>query len=627
MPTSDRYAFGSFVLEQSQQRVLHSDGTPVSLTPRLFSALLFFIESPGELLDKDSLMAALWPGMVVEENNLNQVVHGLRRALGDDGSRFIQTVPRRGFRFVAPVTALPASVSRPTPHDSGLPVQRRRLYIAAAAGLAATGAGWWALRPPRAAAPAAAGVTLAVLPFKLLTAARDDELLSLGMADSLVARLSAVRGLVVRSTGSVVHYSGAQRDPLRAARELDVAWIVDGSLQRQGDRLRATVRLLRASDGSSAWSGGFDQKVVDVFDVQDQIAARVAQALAPRLQVDTAGTRGQLIELGGTRSIEAYQLYLTANWRGQDGRAESIAKAIALLHRALEIDPEFALAWTLLAWSHRRGLWSSDAVPTEVFRAANAALDRALALAPTLAQARAGLGFSRCWFDFDWAGGERAFRSALALNPNEVSAHHGLGALLVTQDRIEEGLLHYRKALELDPMSPFLNTMEASLLTDYGRLDQARVRLERALDISPQLWLAHVAQALLYFREQDDDLGLAALRRAVELGKGTARPRAMLGVHLARTGRRDEARAILNDLLALSRSRYVPPTSLAAVQAALGDTAAALASLEKAVAVRDTRVVFLKDDPHWRSLQKEPRFVALMARLKLNRYGPGLSPV
>jgi len=159
----------------------------------------------------------------------------------------------------------------------------------------------------------------------------------------------------------------------------------------------------------------------------------------------------------------------------------------------------------------------------------------------------------------------------------------------------EEGLLHYLKALELDPMSPFLNTMEASLLTDHGRVDQAWVRLERALDISPQLWLAHVAQALLYFREQQDDLGLVALGRAVELGKGTTRPRALLGVHLARTGRRTEARAILNDLLILSRARYVPPTSLAAVPGGV--------------------------------VRQESRFMALMAGLKLNRYGPGLSPV
>ncbi|HZT56326.1 MAG TPA: transcriptional regulator, partial [Burkholderiaceae bacterium] len=229
MRAAERYAFGTFVLERSQRRVLRSDGVVVDLTPRLFSALLMFVEQPGDLLDKDALMRALWPGLVVGENSLSQVISGLRRALGDEpqGSRYIQTVPRHGFRFVAKVSPLPAEVTQPAA-DSEIPLPaggatrrpaRRRwlgatLALGAAAGIG--GAGWWGWR--RSASVSAAGhqPTLAVLPFKPLVAEGRDELLELGMADSLIAHLSTVPGLVVRSSGSVRRYAGAEQDPLRA---------------------------------------------------------------------------------------------------------------------------------------------------------------------------------------------------------------------------------------------------------------------------------------------------------------------------------------------------------------------------------------------------------------------------
>ena len=639
MPAPDHYAFGDFLLEPLQRRVSRRGGDALALTPRLFNALLLFVERPGELLDKDTLMRSLWPDLVVEENNLSQVISALRRALDDEaqGSRFIQTVPRRGFRFVAPVTAMAAADTRlvastastsPTASPevaSDTADGRRRAAVVLAIGAAAAGgAGAWLWRGTRTAAlPAAA---LAVLPFKPLSNEGRDELLELGMADSLIARLSTVPDLAVRSTGSVLRYAGAQQDSVRAARELGVSWIVDGTLQRRGDRFRATARLLRASDGVAAWSGGFDEKFTDVFEVQDQISRRVMQALAPTLQMGTRPS-DHLVQPGGTRSAEAYQLYLNAQWRAQAGRADDIERGITLLNQALDIDPDYALAWTLLAWTHRRKLWNSDAVPSEVFGPANEALRRALALVPTLAQARAGLGFNRYWLAFDWPGGEREFRSALATNPNEVSAHHGLALMLLTQDRIDEGFMHLRLARELDPMSPVLATLEASYLVSQGRLAEARTRLDRTFDITATLWLAHVASGLLLIAEHRADEGIAALRRAVELAAGTTRPHAVLAVELGSLGRTDEVRAILDQLLTRSRTVYVPPSHLAAVYTALGEVAPALAALEQAYAMRDTRLIFLKDDPNWNPLRKEPRFIALKTRLKLDGYGQGLTPV
>jgi TolB-like protein/DNA-binding winged helix-turn-helix (wHTH) protein/Tfp pilus assembly protein PilF len=668
---AERYEFEGFVLERSQQRVLRADGSELGLTPRHFAALLLFVENAGVLLEKDALMRALWPGLVVEDNNLSQTVSSLRRALGEEppGSRFIQTVARKGFRFIAPVRVcddaealqrpglpsamapsalpeqrvppelpappVPASEARvpnapPGPNKIG---RRRWLRhavvggtVAGIGGAGALGWAWWRSSAP-ALGPGAERATLAVLPFKPLTADSSDELLEIGMADSLITRLSIVPGLVVRSVGSVRRYAGAEQDPIRAARDLDVDWIVDGSLQRRADHIRVSARLLRAGDGAAAWSDSFDEKFTGVFDVQDLISARVTQALAARLQASAGMAAGlPQAHLGGTRNTDAYQLYLAASLHTQPRRADGLRKSIELFKQALVVDPGFALAHAGLAQAQRETLLSADAPPASVVGPVRQALQRALALAPNLAEALSEQAFSRYYFDFDWAGAEREFRRALAANPNVAMAHHGLAQLLLNQDRPDEGFVHLRLARELDPMSPFLNTVEASYLSAGGRQAEARARLQRAFDIAPDFYLAHRTQAALHRVDQRPDLAIASLRRAVALADGNTRPAALLGMYLARNGQQDEARAILNQMLERDRTGFVPPVSLAVLHAALDETAPALDALEKALAVRDPQLVFLKDDSRWSGLRQEPRFAALMMALRLDRFGPGLSP-
>ena len=632
---SQRYAFGEFVLEPSQQRLARLDGETLNLTPRLFSALQLFVENAGKLLDKDALMLALWPGLVVDENSLSQVVSGLRRALADDtvGSRYIQTVPRRGFRFIATVTVLPDQAAPEAPPQAGperlLQLRRRRWLRWALAGGAAVGLGGaavWVSRRAPAAGAAAPPHTLAVLPFKPLMAEGRDDLLEIGMADSLIARLSTVPGLVVRSIGSVRRYAGPDQDPLRAARDLDVAWIVDGSMQRHGEQLRVTARLLRATDGGAVWSGSFDEKFTGVFEMQDMISARVARVLAPSLAVLT-DARQPPTALGGTRNTDAYQLYLAAARHAQGMQADGLRRSIALYHQALEIDPGYALAWAGLAETHRRGLFGADTRPSDVFEPAALAVRRALVIAPNLAEARTEDAFRLYWFEFDWAGAEREFRRVLAINPNVAFAHFGLASLMLNQDRLDEGFAQLRMARELDPMSSVFNTLEAPYLLEAGRLEEARARLNRALDVAPRFWLAHSTHGLLHLVDQQPDKAIAEMREAVVLADGNSRPSALLAIYLARLGQAKEARAILERLLTQAKSRYVPPTSLAAVYAALGEVAPALDALDQAFLTRDTRLTFLKDDPRLATLRKEARFVALLQKLKLDRFGPGLAPI
>ena len=278
-----------------------------------------------------------------------------------------------------------------------------------------------------------------------------------------------------------------------------------------------------------------------------------------------------------------------------------------------------------LAEAHRETLLAADALPAEVAASAKAAAQRALALVPNLSEALTEEGFGLYYFEFDWPAAELKFRRALALNPNVAMAHFGLAQLLLTQDRPDEGFVHLRLARELDPMSPFLNALEASYLLAGGRREEARIRLDRAFDIAPDFWLAYRTLGLLQLAEHQPELAIASLRRAVTLA-GNTRIQALLAMHLARLGRRDEAHAIRDQLLDTAKTRYVPPVSLAVVHAALGEHALALDALERALASRDPQLVFLKDDPRWSSLRKEPRFAVLMHELKLDRYGPGLSP-
>ena len=381
----------------------------LNLTPRLFSALLLFVENAGELLDKDALMLALWPGLVVEENSLSQVISGLRRALADDShdSRYIQTVPRRGFRFIATVTELPdaaaperlpqaatgsALQAEPPLQPVAAPASERRDRITGAGRrpdrFRTGGAGCaWPWRPAlpqrwearcgghgagrRDPAPHRVPSTLAVLPFKPLVSDARDELLEVGMADSLIARLSTVPGLVVRSIGSVRRYAGADQDPLRAARDLDVAWIVDGSLQRRGDQLRVTARLLRAADGSAAWSGSFDEKFTGVFEVQDMISARVAQVLAPSLEV----VRRCASAADRARRHAQHRRLPAVSGRGsaRPGACAPMACARALTCTSRRWKSTPAMPWPGWGWPKPIGAPCSapTALPSEVFEPAD----------------------------------------------------------------------------------------------------------------------------------------------------------------------------------------------------------------------------------------------------------------
>ena len=647
------FEFGDFRLAAPERRLYRHDGSPVEMSPRLFDALLYFVQRPGQLLDKETLLRAFWPGLVVEDNNLNQLVSALRRALGDEpqASRWIQTVPRRGFRFVGPVLAKPAGRTRPVAAGSdaysgpapmapvkpsvatvplGAPAAAPRVPVAytyswrghtrnvvlamvlVLIGVAAT----WLIDRFRAS-PAPMLTTLAVLPFKPLTVAGRDEVLEVGMADSLIARMSSAPGLVVRSIGSVRRFGGTEQDPLHAARELDVQWILDGTIQRWGDQVRVTARLLRAADGVASWSGSFDDRVEDVFTVQDRISERVAEKLAPQLSRDER--KG--LASPGSRDLAAYELYLTARFHAQGLSPDGVAKSLELFRRAIDVDPGYALAYAGLADTYRRMAISLDAPPAEALAAGLKSAQRAVQIDSNLAEAHAALGWMRWWSEWDWSGAEQSFRRAVALNPNVAEAQLGLGHLLCSQQRCAEGLAHVQRARELDPMSLITNVIEASYLRQRGFKEESRARLDKALQLEPRFWPAHQLLAGLHVSAGRTQDALAELRTAQSLAVGSTQPTANIGVLLARIGEREQARVVLAGLLGLAEKRYVPPTMIASLYCSLGERDRALEWLQRASDVRDVNLPFLSTCSV--DLKDEPRFDALLRRLNLPPWRAG----
>lgn len=650
-----RYQVHEFILNTEARSLLGPDGAAIELPPRLFDALLFMVENAGQLLDKDRLLAVLWPGLVVEENSLSQCISGLRKALGDDAQRprFIQTVPRRGFRFIAPVVpagedhgdarlsdaraavdvgmvsggeTVPETEPEPPAGAVAFEVaarplepvaSRRRQALVTGAGigllgLVAAGTWAWRFRP----APAAAGAinTLAVLPFKPIAPGQRDELLEVGMAESLVGRLSNLPGVAVRSVSSVRRFAGADQDPISAARELNVTWIIDGSVQRAEGRVRVTARLLNTASGEAAWSGRFDETTSGVFDLQDAISEKVAGVLAPHLQ---RRGRERLAGAGGTRLVDAYQLYLAAQQHAQGIKSAGLEKSIALYRQAVALDPAYALAWSGMGEAYRRMVFGADGEPAVVLREAARCHERALQLDPELAEGHAGVGWVRFWRDWDWPAAAESFERALALNTSQANAHLGYSLLLTALGRPAEALQHMRQARESDPLSLILLTLESSSLAAAGRREEASERLQRVFDIEPDFWVAHMVQAGFRMAEGRTAEAIGSLERADRLADGSSQAAASLGYLLARQNQAARARSLLQRLESANTRHYVPPTSIGLIHAGLGDAEAALAALQRGLVVRDVRMTVVPRDSRWSLLRDDARYAAVLRQMKL----------
>lgn len=627
------YAFGDFRIDITSRQLLRSDGTPVALTPRVFDTLMLLVESGGKVLSKDTLMAAIWPNRIVEENNLTQNISTLRRVLGASAGdhRYILTEPGQGYRFVEPVRA----ETRPSVPASNEPAPtRRETTVNAPSSAPATGtrvahrtiliattlvmlmivaaAGWlWQMH---GAAPVPAFMpSLAVLPFKPLLADSHDEVLQLGVADTLITKLSTNPHVVVRSLDAVRHVIHTGQDPVATGRALGVGSVLEGYIQHQGDHVRINTRLLAVPSGVALWTGTFDAHFSDMFALQDAIAQKVAAALSLRLDREER----RRMENNYTSNIAAYQRYLDGRFHLQNATPAELMASTEAFRRALEIDPDYALAYVGLAEGYRRQAIISDADPQIVLPLARTAALHALKIDDTLAEAYVPLGFVHFWYDWDWPAAEAAFRRGIELQPNFADLHFGYAALLSNLGRNEEALRESQRARELDPTSPLYVALEASFVAYAGHVDEARQQIGGVLRTHPDFWIAHLTLGWL-----DADAGRYAdavdnFSKASALSGGSQQAVSMLGFALARANRKPEAQRLLDSLLQRAQQQYLPATSIATIYCGLGENDRALDWLERGHAAHDVRMTFLKVDHRWDTLRSDPRFVTLMQEMRL----------
>ena len=609
---SRRYRFGNHELD-GQRRTLSTSEGAVAITGRVFDLLLYLVENAERVVPKSELMDAVWKDVVVEENNLTQTISTLRKTLGDtpDEPRFVVTVPGRGYRFIAPLTPENAGVPAPLPPALKRPHRSGRFVFVSLA-LIALAACVWIYASSRTAGTEIKAI--AVLPFRPLLPEPRDAALELGMADTLILRLSNGRDVVVRPLSSVRRYAGIEQDARAAGRELGVDAVLDGSINRSGDSVRVTARLIRVADGASLWGGQFDERWSGVFSVQDSIAAQVAAALDLRL----TNTQRLRLTRRDTTDEEAYRLYLLGRLHWSHLVPPEIYQSIDYFRQALARDPNYALAYAGLAESYRALAISADVRPADTLPQAKSAALTALRLDPDLHEAQATVCFISVWFDWNWPAAEQECKHVLESNPNSSEAHRAYSILLSDLGRNEEAIREARRSRELDPRSLVTNALEAHVLLYAGRSQEALQRTDSILALDDKFWIAWLfrGKALLNLDRLPDALN--AFEKARDFSNGNSEAFSLIGYTLALSGRSDEAHVVLDQLLARAANQYVPPFNIAMVYNGLGQKSETFDWLDRAYADRDVRLTFLRIEHKWDPLRPDPRFVSLAHRMKLD---------
>jgi DNA-binding winged helix-turn-helix (wHTH) protein/tetratricopeptide (TPR) repeat protein len=630
------YSFDGFTID-AVRRVLLRDDQQVPLPSRAFDLLLALVESGGRELSKEELMQRIWADQIVEDANLTVTMANLRKALGEKAGdhRYIVTIPGRGYRFIGKLrpraliieeytrgqivienddvparrSALPGTGHRPVPASRGWLLAA--LSAISLVGILLAGYLWWFRSGKATAAPQIKSI--AVLPFKPLVAEGRDESLELGMADTLIARLSNIRELNVRPISAVRRYTALDQDPIAAGREQRVDAVLEGQLQRAGGKLRVTVRMLRIADGAPLWSSQYDEQMTDIFAVQDSISERVVGALALKL---TSEERALVAERQ-TSDTEAYQLYLKGRYFWNKRSGEEIKKSVDCFHQAIEKDPNYALAYAGLAQAYVLLANYSDSTPQEAYSKAAAAVTQALKINDNLSEAHAALGYIKAGYEFDFAGAEREYKRAIELNPNDPTARHWYGEFLALTGHATEAIAQMKKAQELEPLSLIINLELGNLLTYARQFDAATEQMRKTLDLDPNFARAHADLGQIYrFRGQYEQ-AIPEFQKAVSINKEDTYGVGQLGYTYGKLGRTSEARQILDQLLEQAKRSHVMPWNIAVVYIGLGDKDRAFAWLEKAYAERDEDLMYLNVDPVVDPLRSDPRFADLLRRVGL----------
>ena len=616
---NNSYQFGRFRLKTAE-RVLLREGEPVPLTPKVFEILTILVENGGQVVAKDDLMKRVWPNTFVEEGNLTQNVSLLRKALGETpgGAQFIETVPRRGYRFVAqtirlgngegsetPTQELAAStvsISDGVPQAAG---KRRTSIYAMAGGLAVivlislvyfTGRG-------KAGEPAPIQ-SIAVLPFVDESADPDADYINEKIAESLINSLSKLPQLRVVPRSVVAGYKGKDLDPRKVGQELNVRAIVTGRMRRHGDIVTIQADLIDLENVAQLWGQHYDHKVSDALLVQDDISRDIFENLRLKLNVEEK------------KQLEAYRLYLKGRnaWNKRTG--DELQQAIDFFNQAIEIDPNYGAAYAGLADCYNMLVVYGRLQPKEGFPKAKEAAARALEIDESLAEAHTSMAFIKFRWDWDRGATDREFQEAIKLKPSYAPAHQWYSSFLVAVERFDEAISEAKRTEELEPLSSVASSHLGWIYYLAGENDKAIEQCRKILELDPSSFPARRYLGLAYEAKGMYNEAIAEFQTGVKLS-GSPLMLALLGHAYAAAGKTPEAKQVLNDLQQLQDQRYVSPYTVAAIYAGLGNEEQAFKWLDKAVEERDIWLMNLKVDPVFAKMRSRRQFTDILARIRL----------
>jgi TolB-like protein/DNA-binding winged helix-turn-helix (wHTH) protein/predicted negative regulator of RcsB-dependent stress response len=638
-----QYFFGEFTLNVTRGCLLRG-GDEVKLRPKSFAVLEYLVENSGRLISKEQLIRAAWVETAVTDDSLVKCLKDIRQALNDQAQEIIKTVPRRGYIFAAEVrhevpvapapafaeetagvqiiieegTNQPSAAQMPalaTPNSATLIADRRGAGFARWAN-AIKRYRWFTVVSLMALAIVTAATiyftrpgevidSIAVLPFVNVSNNEDAEYLSDGISDSLINSLSQLPNVKkVIPLSSVLRFKGQQIDPQAVGRELNVRAVLTGRLTQRGDEILISTELIDVKDNKRLWGGRYDRKLADIVNLQGEIAQEISEKLRLKL---TGGQKERLTK-AHTESAEAYQLYLQGRYYWHKGTDEARIKSGEYFQRAIEKDPNYALAYAGSSDSYTVMAFYGQMPPKEAWRKSEEAAVKALAIDDALGEAHFSLAVVKGWYDWDWQGGEREFKRAIELNPEFAGAesHFMYASLLDAMGRFDEAVAEAKQS----------RAEVGHILYNARRYDEAIEEFRKELEKKPNSIQEHLGLGEVYVKQGRYEEALAEMLKAKPLVKGP-RNLARIGAVYAAAGKRDEAIKILEEVKGLTGERYDLGAHIAAIYAALGNKDQAFAWLDNAYEAHAFVLIELKVDPKFDTLRSDPRYGDLLGRMRL----------
>jgi TolB-like protein/DNA-binding winged helix-turn-helix (wHTH) protein/Tfp pilus assembly protein PilF len=592
LKTKQTYEFGVYQLD-TEEKVLVREGQPVALPPKDLETLVVLVEKAGHIVGKEELLEKVWPGVFIEENNLAKRVFNLRQLLGEgpDGRKYIETIPKRGYRFVGSVRELgdsaqstaPAPPRSDSPHSTLQTSRRRTLWSWAIAAVLIVAASllthhFWRARnaPPDR-------VMLAVLPFENLSGDPNEDYFADGLTEEMIAQLGQVQpsrlGVIART--SIVHYKHTKQSIAEIGRELGVGYVMEGTVRRAGGRVRITAQLIQAAQQTHVWAETYERSLDDVLTIQSEIARKVTSSLS--IELLPTGTR---LDANAHLNLDSYDKYLLGLHELGQGSKDSVTRAIHYFQEAIQQEPKDARLYSALsqAYDAATTYYSS---PAEVMPRAKEAALKAVELDPNLASAHVKLGYVYLFYDWDWPAAEKEYRRALEINPSSSEAQLGYANYLGTLGRFDEALSRVQQAYLYDPLAVESRSEALWIYYFSGRMPETVDQCHKTIELEPAAGTPYIVLAMAYAQMGKRAETLRAAEDAVHFADFPS-GNATTASALAQVGEKLKAKKVLDRALEQAKQRYVCRFIVAAAYTELGENEKALQSLQQAFLQRST---------------------------------------